>query len=321
MARQHDPRFEILQDILRRLDRREHFTKEDIMEEYGISESSFHRYRRILIHVGYPIEWDRTKRTYRFPPEYTLSKARVSRETSLVLTLTKIYLGSIDPELKEKFEEIEENMFSKKTDIPSHIVIKPEGLNEQIRGYFEEIQKALDDFRRVRITYDALYSSEITTRKVDPYYLFYDRFEGIWNLRAYCHLREDFRTFALDRIKRLKVLDEYFLPRRLDKDEELAGAFGPYVDGDPVEVVLRFKAEVKPYVLRKKWHESQEQKELKDGSLEMRFEVNGTDGIKPWIYRWIPYVEILEPEELRYEIKADLKRALEMLDKTQPERR
>jgi predicted DNA-binding transcriptional regulator YafY len=321
MARQHDPRFEILQDILGRLDRREHFTKEDIMEEYGISERSFHRYRKILVDEGYPIECDKKSRTYRFPPEYSLSKARATRETRLVLALTKIHLGTVDPELKEKFEEIEGKTFSKKTDIPSHIVIKPECLNEQVRGYFEEIQKSLDELRRIKITYKTLYSEEVSTRKVDPYYLFYERLDGTWNLRGFCHLREEFRTFALDRILKLELLDEYFLPMRIDKDEEIYGAFGSYVDGDPVEVVLRFSPEIRSYVLRKRWHESQEHKELEDGSVAVSFEVNGIDGIRPWIYRWIPYVEVVKPGELRNEMKKELTRALEMFSKKSVKRR
>ncbi|RMG04353.1 MAG: WYL domain-containing transcriptional regulator [Nitrospirae bacterium] len=321
MAKKNDPRFHILMDILRRLDRREPFTKQDIMEEYGISESTFHRYRRTLVYAGYPIEWNDKQKCYRFPPEYCLSKPKATHETKLVFALAKMYLGAIDPELKDKFEEIEEKVFSKKSGLPAHIVIKHDGFSERASRYFEQIQGAFEEFRRLMITYKALYSDEVTKRKIDPYYLFYEKLEGTWNLRAYCHLREDFRTFALDRILKVEVLDEYFLPRRIDKDEELYGAFGSYVDGDPVDVVLRFSPEIKPYVLRKRWLENQEQKELKDGSLEMRFEVNGIEGIRPWIYRWIPYVEVLEPEELRQEMREELTKALEILDKKSDKRR
>jgi len=313
MPSRHDPRFNILQSILHKLDRRECFNKDDIMEEFGISERSFYRYKQVLIDIGYPVEYDKEKECYRFPPEYRLAHARVSPETALTFALTKAHLGAVNPELKERFEEVERRIFAKETEIPPHIVIKPDGFSERFRGHFEEIQRALDDLRRIRITYDALYSGEVTTRKVDPYYLFYDRFEGIWNLRAYCHLREDFRTFALDRIKRIKVLDEHFLPRRLDKDEELAGAFGPYLDGEPVEVLLRFSPDIKSYVLRKRWHESQVQEELEDGRLEVRFKVNGLEGIKPWIYMWLPHVEVVEPEELIREMRSDLQQALGMM--------
>jgi predicted DNA-binding transcriptional regulator YafY len=124
-------------------------------------------------------------------------------------------------------------------------------------------------------------------------------------------LREDLRTFALDRILSIKVLKEHFIPKGISSDDELSGAFGNIVDGEQVEVVLRFDAEIKPYVLRKKWHESQKDKELNDGTIEMRFVVNGIEEIKQWIYRWLPYIEIVEPKELREEVRNELKEAVE----------
>jgi len=57
---------------------------------------------------------------------------------------------------------------------------------------------AIVNFQRVEIIYKALSTDEVTTRKVDPYYLFFE--DGFWSLRAYCNLRKDFRVFALDKI-------------------------------------------------------------------------------------------------------------------------
>jgi hypothetical protein len=38
--------------------------------------------------------------------------------------------------------------------------------------------------------------------------------------------------------------------------------------------------------------------------------VNGIEGIRPWIYQWIPYVEVMAPEELREIFTEDLRQAL-----------
>jgi hypothetical protein len=37
------------------------------------------------------------------------------------------------------------------------------------------------------------------------------------------------------------------------------------------------------YLLERRWHPSQKNKKLKDGSLELAFEVAGTKEIKPWV--------------------------------------
>jgi len=66
-----------------------------------------------------------------------------------------------------------------------------------------------------------------------------------------------------------------------------------------VTVVLRFMKEFASYIQRRKWHPSQQIKEFKDGSIEATFRVNGFKGIKPWMYRWIPYVEVVRPKKLR----------------------
>ena len=52
-----------------------------------------------------------------------------------------------------------------------------------------------------------------------------------------------------------------------------------------------------------------EEKEIKNGRVELTFAVNDLEGIKQWIYRWIPYVEVVEPIELREEVRYELKEA------------
>jgi predicted DNA-binding transcriptional regulator YafY len=101
-------------------------------------------------------------------------------------------------------------------------------------------------------------------------------------------------------------------------EEELTASFGSFLDGEEVEVILRFDPEIKGYIQRKKWHPSQREKELPDGRLEARFRVAGLAGISRWIYRWLPQVEVIAPAELREKAKEDLKKAL---GKYEPARR
>jgi predicted DNA-binding transcriptional regulator YafY len=105
-------------------------------------------------------------------------------------------------------------------------------------------------------------------------------------------------------------LKEHFVPRDIAPEEELSGAFGTVLDGEPVDVVLKFDEEVKPYLQRKKWHGSQRERDLQDGRLELRFRVNGLEGITHWIYSWLPYVEVVSPRKLRSTLQKDLEAAL-----------
>ena len=114
------------------------------------------------------------------------------------------------------------------------------------------------------------------------------------------------------------LVDRYFVPR-LFADEvgkELSQGFGSYLDGDPIKVVVEFSPEIRPYVVRKVWHPSQESRELPDGGVEMRIRTTGLDALKYWLLRWIPHVSVIEPEELRLEMLEALKAQLTRLEKT-----
>jgi len=52
---------------------------------------------------------------------------------------------------------------------------------------------------------------EVTTRKVEPMAVIYKNRKR--NFVAWCHLREDWRTFRLDRVEMLKLTIEDFNPR------------------------------------------------------------------------------------------------------------
>ena len=51
-------------------------------------------------------------------------------------------------------------------------------------------------------------------------------------------------------------------------------------------------------------------KVLPDGGLKMTSRVNGFIGIKPWIMRWILYVVVVGPKELKKLIRMELQEAL-----------
>ena len=301
-------KFDTLITILNKLDRREHVTAKSLTEEFEISDRSVYRYMETLLTAGFPINYDRKKGSYTFDKGFTLSKPSLSTGEILGLALGKKLLSKFGPGFENSFTRLEEKLNSRgpKT---GHIVLANEELPEKIGRYLGILHTSIINFQRVEIVYKALSTNEVTTRKADPYYLFFE--DGFWNLRAYCNLRKDLRVFALDKIISLRPLDEHFVPRPVSPNEELSGAFGAYVDGEPTQVILLFDKEIHASVLRKKWQQSEETRILKDGRLEMKFKVNGTVGIKWWLYRWIPFVEVISPVWLREEVKNDLKDSLE----------
>ena len=289
-------KFDALMTMLNKLDRKEKITVKSLMDDLEIKERSVHRYIDTLLTAGFPVYYDRTKASYAFEEGYTLRKPNFSVEERLAFSLAKHFLRNFGPAMEMNLHRIEEKVSMPVRDASKYIVITPEPLPVDIGERLAVIHEAAINFQRMEVLYGALSTGEAILRKVDPYYLFYN--DGFWQLRGFCHLRKEFRTFALDRVISLTLLDEYFLPREISLETELSGLFGAYVDGESTEVVLRFQKDIRQYFERRKWHYSQTQRDLPDGRLEVTFTAHGIEGVRHWIYRWLPHVEVVAPASL-----------------------
>lgn len=78
------------------------------------------------------------------------------------------------------------------------------------------------------------------------------------------------------------------------------------VSGEELATVrVRFHdADAARRALETRWHVSQREQLLPDGSVDMWFEVAGLLEITPWILTWGDTVEVLEPLELRERLSA-----------------
>lgn len=78
---------------------------------------------------------------------------------------------------------------------------------EDIEFTLDICRHAIADQRFLQLEYKSA-KQEVSQRKVRPLGLFFWGYT--WTLAAWCELREDFRTFRLDRMHQLTVLDESF---------------------------------------------------------------------------------------------------------------
>lgn len=74
------------------------------------------------------------------------------------------------------------------------------------------LREAATDHRVVNITYRSVGKEETTQRAIEPWAVFATL--GRWYVMGYCRLAEDERTFRVDRIRDLELLDEAFEPPR-----------------------------------------------------------------------------------------------------------
>ncbi len=77
-----------------------------------------------------------------------------------------------------------------------------------------EIQLAITNFNFIEIEYQKINETTISFRKIEPCAMYSAVHK--WILIAWCHLRNDYRAFRIDRIKSFKILQEKFDDRKFN---------------------------------------------------------------------------------------------------------
>ena len=75
------------------------------------------------------------------------------------------------------------------------------------------IQMAIVNFRVTELNYKDKHQAT-TRRKIEPLAIFC--YDEMWIVVGWCRLRQDYRSFRLDRIQHFKILEETFEDRRFD---------------------------------------------------------------------------------------------------------
>ncbi len=302
-------KFDSMMAILNMLDQGKTVSLESVADHFGFTKKSAERYMGSL-KTAFPVAYDRKQRSYVFEKGFQLKKIELSPEEQLFFGLAKNMLKKYGGKTGRVMESIERKIGSCSMPFPKHILFSGDALPPQVEEYIQRLNYAIREQQLVEINYRATYKNdEVTCRTVEPYFLFFE--DNLWYLRAYCRLRKDLRVFALDKIDSVSVLERHFVPRvSVSPEEELLTGARAVLDGEPVTVTLRFEKKIAPSIKRRKWFPSQKEKNLPEGRLEMTCRVNGFIGVKPWIMRWMPYVEVVWPKELRKLVREEMQEAL-----------
>lgn len=184
-----------------------------LAQRLEVSERTVYRDVADLQYQGVPIEGEagmgyRLGQGFELPPlMFTLDEAR-----ALVAT-TRLAQQWLDPVLAQASESALSRVMSvlsvaQRNDAQSLAVYAtPFGLPKAIRLRLQVFREAVQQMRKTSFTYtDAKHQR--TNRCVSPLGCFY--WGEVWTLVAWCDLRENFRTFRLDRITDVALTGETF---------------------------------------------------------------------------------------------------------------
>jgi predicted DNA-binding transcriptional regulator YafY len=292
-----------------------------LAENLGVSRATIKRdleYMRSRLNA--PIEWDRDAGGYRYAqakrglPKFELPGLWFSAEEIHALLTMQQLLANLDgggllgPHIQPLLARLTALLGANETpqeEIRKRIRIIGMATRTLPLEHFAAIGTALVKRHRLRIVHYVRSRDETVEREVSPQRLVHYR--DNWYLDAWCHLRQDMRSFALDAIRHAEILDKAakdFAARRLDAT--LGASYGIF-SGKAVDWArLRFTAERTRWVSAEQWHPEQKARFDKAGRYLLEIPYANPTELLMDILRHGSSVEVLGPPTLRAALKSEL---------------
>lgn len=210
--------------ILTQLQTKRLLTATELANKFSVSVRTIYRDIRALEQSGVPILTEEGKgytlmEGYRIPPiMFTESQAN-----ALILAEQLVLKNKDASFVKDYSEAIEKikavlghTIKDKANLLAERTRFSQNSNNERNSNNLSELQFALTNFYLTRIEY-INEANNATSRLIEPFALLST--QENWLLVAWCRLRNEFRYFRLDRIKKLHVLTEKFTPRKMTLQE------------------------------------------------------------------------------------------------------
>ncbi len=298
----------------------------ELQERLGVSWATLKRDLAYLKNrLNAPIIFDRDLGGYRFEtenkrvgPQYELPGLWFSAEEIHALLTMQHLLSNLDkggllgPQIKPLLARLTGLLGSADNpaeEVQRRIRIETVGARQFHLDHFQAVGSALLRRRRLVIRYHARGTDEVTEREVSPQRLIHYR--DNWYLDAWCHLRDGLRAFSVDAVKQAEILDKRakdVADKRLD--EVLGSGYGIFSGENVSWATLRFSPERSRWVSSERWHQNQQAKISKDGSLELKVPYADDRELIMDILKYGGDCQVIEPKALRERVVTELKRGL-----------
>lgn len=197
-------------------------TATELSEKFDVSVRTIYRDVKKLEDSGVPILTIEGK-GYSIMDGYTVEPVQFTeKEANALITAELLINQSSDESFKADFKDA---LTKIKSVFKSSVQEKSELLQSKIHAYEEwseyissnilsEIQMAITNFNLVEIHYKKVTDKEALVRMIEPIAIFTN--QNRWMVIAWCHLREDYRAFRIDRIKNFRIHSDKFEERGFD---------------------------------------------------------------------------------------------------------
>lgn len=290
---------------------------EDLMARLEISRATLKRdiaKLRDQLHV--PVKFDRDRGGYVLEagvghtdselPGMWFSPEEVVSLVTIQQLLTDLAPGILGPKLRPLQERLSELMAKNglsEADVGNRIrLAHAAGKRRMKPQVFEAVAAGTMGRKRLQVKHFNRANGQTLDRVISPQRLVHYR--DNWYVDAWCHLREDLRSFSIDALSEVEVLDQpakEIAPKNLDS--VLGVSYGIFAGRPKATAVLRFTPARARWVRREMWHPQQETREYPDGSFELSVPYSDEREIMGDILRFGADVNVVAPAELRRKVQ------------------
>lgn len=197
-------------------------TATELSKKYDVSIRTIYRDIRKLEEAGVPVTTIEGK-GYSLMEGYTVAPLQFTeKQANALITAEHLISQTQDSSFVNDFKEA---LIKIKSVFRTSVQEKSELLQDKIHVFdaipksfssnaLSEIQLAITNFNYIEINYQKANDYNTTFRKIEPYAFYSTNHK--WILIAWCHLRNEYRAFRIDRIQHFKVLSEKFEDRKFD---------------------------------------------------------------------------------------------------------
>lgn len=208
--------------ILTMLKSKRLITAVEISQKFDVSLRTIYRDIKKLEQAGVPVITVEGK-GYSIMDGYTVSPVQFRQEeVNALITAEKIIAQSKNDSLISEFgsaltkikSTFQSTMQTKGELLDAKMLVLSTTKSNLQSSALSTLQMAMTNFHMVKIKYQKVRSNEVSEREVEPSAIYC--YDETWMVIAWCHLRDDYRNFRIDRILEYKLLSKNFEDRKFD---------------------------------------------------------------------------------------------------------
>lgn len=306
--------------------RRTPISRQDLMERLECSQATLYRLvAELRDYLGAPLEQDPDNRGFYYDRSYDqpfelpgiwISPAELQALLTARQVLGNVQPGLLEGELQSLQGRISSLLQKKGVDAEegqSRIHIQAVAGRAVPEHLFQDVMGALIGRQQLHIRYHGRRKDDVSERDISPQRL--TQYRNSWYLDAWCHKADGLRSFSLERISELALLDEV----AKDVSEEVMSghydsSYGIFSGPAEHTAKLKFTSEMSRWIAEEQWHPDQKGSYDEQGAWTLELPFSSPRELVMDILRYGPEVEVESPAFLREAVAESARKAAALYD-------